>query len=91
MADAATLSIWVQPNASRARIIGRHGDAIKIAVAAPPEKGKANKAVESLLAKALALPPRDVKVISGTSSRAKTVRISGMAQVEVDEVMDALI
>lgn len=78
-APSVTLAVWVQPGASRERIVGRMGDALKLAVTAPPEKGKANQAVEKLLARELGVPRSAVIVTAGTSNRRKTVRIEGIA------------
>jgi|TARA_B100001964_G_scaffold202370_1_gene230674 hypothetical protein len=56
---------------------------LKIKVTAPPEKGRANKAVEALLAKTLGLPAKSVSIVGGHSSPAKTVEIAAMRQSEV--------
>ncbi len=72
--------VRLQPNASRDEIIGRAQDAdgqdyLKVRIRAVPEKGKANKALETLLAKALGLPKSAVKVVGGGKSRLKTIDI----------------
>ena len=66
------------PGSSRDEIVGWLGDALKIKVMAPPEKGKANDAVVKLLAAALGIATDDVIVVSGHSSPAKVVAVSGM-------------
>ena len=71
------IAVKVVPGASRDRIAGCLGDALKIQVAAPPEKGKANKAVEALLAKTLGARTSDVTVVGGLTSPRKVVRITG--------------
>lgn len=53
-------------------------------VAAAPEDGKANDAVIRLLAETLALPARDVQIVSGRSSRDKTVALEGMQPEEIE-------
>jgi len=73
------LRVRVQPRASRNRIAGVHGRRLKLQVTAPPVDGAANRAVVELLAEALALPRRLVEVVSGASSREKTVAISADA------------
>jgi uncharacterized protein (TIGR00251 family) len=62
---SATVEIWVQPGASRQRVVGMHGDAVKVAVAAPPEKGAANRALEKLLAETFGLSAGAVAVSAG--------------------------
>ncbi|RIJ30994.1 DUF167 family protein [Henriciella algicola] len=74
------LSVRVTPNASADRIEDLTHDAdgrpsLKVRVRAVPEKGKANVAVEALLAKALGLPKSAVKVVTGQASRTKGVDI----------------
>jgi uncharacterized protein (TIGR00251 family) len=70
------LEIKVVPGASRNQISGWLGDRLKIRVQAPPESGKANKAVQKLLAKELGISPRDITITSGTSSPLKTLEIN---------------
>ena len=72
------LSVKVVPGSSRNQIVGWLGDALKIKVTAPPEKGKANEAVIDLLAEALGVSSDDIKVVSGHSSPSKIVAITGM-------------
>ncbi len=81
---SATLTVWVQPGASRDRIVGRFADALKIAVCAPPEKGRANLAVEKLLAKAIGVPRASVAINAGASSRRKRVSIQGMSPAALE-------
>ena len=76
---SATVDIWVQPGASRQRIVGLHGDAVKVAVAAPPEKGAANRALEKLLAKEFGVAANAVEVVSGGGSRRKRVSLEGIS------------
>ena len=71
------LSLHVVPGASKSEIVGRQGDALKVRVAAPPTKGKANKELSRVLALALGVQSRDVEVVSGHTSRRKRVRIYG--------------
>ena len=64
--------------------MGRHGAGWKVRVTAAPEDGKANDAVVRLLAETLALPTRDVQIVSGRSSRDKTVALEGMRPEEIE-------
>ena len=63
------------PGASRSRIAGVLGDRLKVQVAAPPEDGKANKAVAEVLARWLGLAKSEVELVSGASQPAKVFRI----------------
>jgi uncharacterized protein (TIGR00251 family) len=76
------LRVRVSPGASRTQLLGRHGDAWKLQVAAPPEGGRANDAVVRLLAAALDRPMRDVALVSGHGSRDKTVSVAGIGPDE---------
>jgi uncharacterized protein (TIGR00251 family) len=71
------LTVRVTPKAARSRIVGRAADALKIAVAAPPEDGKANDALIALLAEALGVPRRDVVLAAGATARRKLVDVRG--------------
>ena len=70
--------LWVKavPGASRDAIAGELGDRLKIRVSAPPEGGKANKAICSVLAKALGIKPKQISIASGATSPKKVVRIA---------------
>ena len=61
-------------------MVGRHGDAWKVRVNAPPEAGRANDAVLSLLADALQVTRRDLELTAGRSSRDKVVVLDGMSR-----------
>jgi uncharacterized protein len=74
----ARLRLRVVPGARASRLVGRHGDAWKLQVAAPPERGAANDAVLRLLATILGVPHRDIELVSGHGSRDKIVRIAGI-------------
>jgi len=79
MTDAVIrLKVKVVPGASTSVIAGWLEETLKVRVAAPPEKGKANKAVESLIAASLELPRSSVTVISGRNSPNKTIEIEGI-------------
>ena len=85
MAALATrLSLRVSPGARRSEVVGRHGGAWKIRVAAPPEDGRANAALCRVLADALAVPARAVTVVSGHGSRDKLVEVAGIGPNETE-------
>ena len=77
------LAIKVVPGSSRDRIAGWVGDELKVRVTAPPERGKANAAVERLLASALGIPRGSARVVSGMTSARKVVEIADLSQAEV--------
>lgn len=75
--------IKVSAGASRNAITGWLGDRLKISVNAPPEKGRANKAVERLIAKSMGVPGRDVSIVTGLTSTDKTVEIRHLGEERV--------
>ena len=77
------VAVHVQPRASRSEVVGRHGAALKVRISSPPVDGAANAAVEALFADRLGVPRRAVRVVSGLSSRAKTVEIDGTTEAAV--------
>lgn len=72
------LTVHAQPGARRSRVVGRHGDACKIAVTAPPVDGKANDEVVRVVADLFAVAARDVTVVAGRTSRRKRVAVTGI-------------
>ncbi len=83
------IEIKVIPSASRDEIVGLDGGAMKIKVTAPPDKGKANKAVEKLLAAKLKLPKSAVSVVTGFASRRKTIELTGISEEDAKRLMRA--
>lgn len=77
--DGLLVSCWIQPRASRNAIAGTHGDALKIALTAPPVDGKANAALREFLADEFDLPKSSVEVVSGLTGRKKTVALRGLS------------
>jgi len=82
-----TLTLHIQPGAKKTAVAGRHGDALKIRLAAPPVDGKANAALLEFIADALGLPKAAVKLKSGHTSRRKVVEVDGATE----DAMAALI
>jgi uncharacterized protein (TIGR00251 family) len=78
------LRLRVSPGARNARVVGRHGQAWKVRVAAPPEGGRANEAVVRLLAETLSLPRGAVTLVSGHGARDKVVRLDGLDQTQIE-------
>jgi uncharacterized protein len=71
------LLVKAVPGARRDEIVGRLGDRLKVRVSAPPEGGKANEAICGLIAAALGVRARDVRVVGGMSRAEKTLEIDG--------------
>lgn len=69
------VDVWVVPGASRSEIAGRHGDRLKLRIAAPPEGGRANREAEALLSEALGAR---VVLTRGMTGRAKTFKVTGL-------------
>ncbi len=77
------LRLRVQPGARKTAIVGEHGDALKLAVQAPPEDGRANDAVIELLAETLGLKRSAITLVSGQTRRDKIVEIAGLSADQV--------
>jgi uncharacterized protein (TIGR00251 family) len=74
----AILQFHVVPNAKIDKVVGEHGDAIKIKLRAPAVEGKANAALRCFLAEELKIPGRAIVIERGDKSRDKLVRIDGL-------------
>ena len=72
------IAVKVVPGASRSKVVGLLGDALKVQIAAPPEGGKANAALQELIAAALGVRSRDVVVTTGLTSARKRLRVRGI-------------
>ena len=80
------VSVKVQPNASKDRIIGEYADQIKIAVTVAPEKGKANKAVIKVLSKLFGVKTSDIEIVSGETSRDKKIFIRNISKEDFNRL-----
>jgi len=78
-AAGVAVRVKVVPNASRARVAGMLGDRLKLAVAAPAEGGKANRAVCDLIAELLGAAVRDVTGTAGNTHPGKTLEVVGVS------------
>src|SRR3954463_9975423 len=92
--DAIVLRLHVQPGAGRTAVVGRHGDALKVRVAAAPEGGRANDACLALLGETRGVKADQLELTAGASSRSKRVRITGVPPADVarrleDAIADA--
>ncbi len=76
--DGVTLRLHIQPGAKKTEVVGMHGEALKIRLAAPPVDGKANACLIQFLAEKLGVAKSAVVLLSGDTSRAKRVHVSGL-------------
>lgn len=84
------LAIRVHPGARREGVTGRRADgAWTLAVRAVPEGGRANRAVEQLLAEVLGVAKGQVTVVRGQASRAKIVDVHGIDDAEITRRLGA--
>jgi uncharacterized protein (TIGR00251 family) len=79
---SATLDVRVRPRAGRRDVQMGSDGRVRVMVTEPPDAGKANAAVEALLAERLGIPKRDVRVIRGMKSRDKVVEAMGLDRAE---------
>jgi uncharacterized protein (TIGR00251 family) len=86
----ATLAIKVVPGARKDEIAVRLGDALKVRVSAPPEKGRANEACARLLAGALRVKSSQIRLVRGRSQSRKVFEIEGITQAELDARLGGL-
>jgi len=85
----AFLKVKLIPRSSRNQITGNDGDTYRIKIAAPPVEGKANHALIDYIAGILEVPKRNVQIVSGESSRLKTLLIAGLSLKEIHERLEA--
>ncbi len=77
--DAVIFNVRVVPRASKSEIVGEHGGALKIRIAAPPVDGAANAELIKVLAKKFGVSKSSVEIIGGQTSKMKKVKISNAA------------
>jgi hypothetical protein len=84
-AYGATFAIKVHPRAKKDEIAGEIGEALKVALTAPPVEGKANEACIRFFAELLRVPRSSVTIAAGESSRNKIIRVHGLTAGQVEE------
>ena len=86
-AGRTTLTLHIQPGAKKTEVVGKHGDALKIRLAAPPVDGKANAALINFVADRLGLAKSAVSLKSGQTSRRKVLEITAAPQDTAQRLM----
>ena len=83
MATGISFAVKIHPRAKKNAITGQVGDALKVALTAPPVDGKANAACIEFFAKLLNVPRSSVTIAAGQTSRNKVIRVVGLSAEEV--------
>jgi uncharacterized protein (TIGR00251 family) len=84
-AEGVTFAVKVHPRAKKNAIAGELGEALKVALTAPPVEGKANQACIEFFAKLLKVPRSSVSIAAGQSSRNKVIRVVGLSAEELQK------
>ena len=87
----ATLQVKVHPRARNNAITGVVGDALKLALTAPPVEGRANEACVKFLAEFLNVARSSVTIAAGESSRQKLIRVAGLRAAQVEDKLRAVL
>jgi uncharacterized protein (TIGR00251 family) len=82
-AEGSVVPVRAQPGARKNAITGEHAGSLKVAVTAPPERGKANEAIAELLAEALGCRSSHVELIAGATAREKRFLVRGLVPDEL--------
>lgn len=83
--DGVLLTLHIQPGAKKSEVVGLHGDALKLRLAAPPVDGRANEALIDFLARALGVAKTHITLVAGQTSRSKRVAITGVGAAAVEQ------
>ncbi len=79
------LTFKIVPGSSKTAVSGSYGEMIKVKIAAPAEKGKANKALVKFLAEKLSLSKNDIRILKGETNPVKQIRINGVSKEKLKE------
>jgi hypothetical protein len=86
---AVRFEVHAKPRAKKSKVIGERGDAVEIALAAPPVDGAANEELVRFVAKVLAVRQRDIELVRGESSRDKLLAVTGLTVEEIESRLRA--
>jgi len=87
--EGIELKVKIVPGSSKTQIVGTLDNMIKIKVAAPPEKGKANQCLIAFLSKRLSVKKNDIEIVSGSTNPIKILSITGRNRVKLKAVLIA--
>jgi uncharacterized protein (TIGR00251 family) len=87
----ASFAVKVQPRARKNQVTGVVGDALKLALTAPPVEGRANQAVIGFFAELFQIPRASITIASGATSRNKVIRIAGLNKTAVEQYLMAIL
>lgn len=83
-AQGCILPVRAQPGARRNAVVGEHAGALKVAVTAPPQDGRANQAIAEVLQEAFQVKRAQVELLRGHAGRAKAFLIRGLTKLELE-------
>lgn len=89
-AEGWIVPVRAQPGARKNAVVGEHGGALKVAVMAPPDQGKANKALVEVLREALDVKRAQIELVSGATSRDKRFLVRGISREDLEKRLEAL-
>src|SRR5437764_4799274 len=89
--EGCVLPVRAQPGARKAGVLGEQAGALKVAVTAPPEDGRANKALVEALRELLELKRSQIELLSGQTSRDKRFLLRGVSVAALSVQLDALL
>ena len=84
---SVTLTVRIQPRASKNEVLRLENGGIKIRLTAPPVDGAANEALVKFLADRFGVAKSQVEIVSGHTSRDKIVRISGVTDADAESLL----
>jgi uncharacterized protein (TIGR00251 family) len=90
-AEGSVVAVLAHPGAKRNGVLGERAGSVRVAVTVPPDKGKANAAIERVLADCLGCKVAQVRLVSGATSRHKRFLVAGVGVVELRERLGRVI
>ena len=88
--EGCVCEIRVKPGSSRSRVEGITDGRVSVSVHSPPEKGRANREALRVLSSFLGIPPSRLEVLSGRSSRNKSLLVRGLSSLDAARLFSSL-